>query len=318
MPSENIKGIADRWTPDIEYIGVRIPDKMLIASIITEARGSRSMAQLAEACGVSASTLSRAVNGKMTKPMTVELIKSIAENAETKDPRIFERLARANGLMPKEQYEERDRRGSTQHLSYMEQRRNLETKAQNIIMTELLKRGIPVRLVDWRKAELHSTCGQSLPFDFAIETNLGDGPFLWTFMTIPYTLSEVLGESKAPVGYYLRRAMQNMSGWFIQDAWEPELLNGRLHTFLFVDGSVYLSFEDTVVVAASVNNDFSFVTLDMEKEKVNFEIYLSRKDGFKHELIFDRESVEDGDGSGDIWKISSENDDYYIPDTKGE
>ncbi len=307
METNTPKGLVS-WKPDMEYIGVRIPDKMKIASLINEAKGSRTMAQLAEACNVSASMLSRVVNGKITKPMSVEVIRSIAENAENKSPAFFERLARANGLMPKAQYEEREVRGANSNRSRMEEQREKETKAQNIIMTELLRREIPVKLMNRKDAELHSTCGQSLPFDFAIETDLGDGPLVWSFLIVPFTLGDVLGESNAPVGFYLRRVMQNMSGWFLTDAWEPELLEGRLHTFLFVDGSVYLSFEDTVVIGAKVNTDLSFVTLGMEEEKVNFEIYLNRRDGKEHELVFARTAAKEEDEEEDIWEVSGSTD----------
>lgn len=317
METNTPRGLVT-WKPDMEYIAVRIPDKMKIASLINEAKGSRTMAQLAEACNVSASMLSRVVNGKITKPMSVDVIRSIAENSEDKSPAFFEKLASANGLMPKAQYEEREAQGASMQRSRMEERREQETKAQNIIMTELLKRGIPVKLMNWKDAELHSTCGQSLPFDFAIETNLGNGPLVWSFMIIPYTLGDVLGESHAPVGYYLRRAMQNMSGWFLTDAWEPELLDGRLHTFLFVDGSVYLSFEDTVVIGAKVNTDLSLVTLGMEEERVNFEIYLQRRDGKEHELIFARTEMQEEDEPEDIWDAPDNTDEYLMPGAKGE
>ena len=199
MEPNTPKGIVT-WKPDMEYIAVRIPDKMKIASLVNEAKGDRTIAQLAEACNVSASMLSRVVNGRITKPMSVAVIRSIAENAETRSPSFFEQLARANGLMPKVQYEEREAKGANNNRSRMEERREQETKAQNIIMAELLNRGIPVKLMNWRDAELHSTCGQSLPFDFAIETDLGDGPLVWSFMIIPYTLGEGLGVGNAPVG----------------------------------------------------------------------------------------------------------------------
>lgn len=288
------------WTPDLEYIGVRIPDKMTIAALINDAKGNRTMAQLAEACDVSASTLSRAVNGKITKPMTIELISAIADHAEPKDPRLFEKLVRANGLMPKEIYEARSRSGPS---SRMEERRNLETKAQNIIMTELLNRGIPVKLVDQNEAMVNSSCGQTLPFDFAIQTDIGQGTFIWSFMVIPYFLDEMVDGRMLSLRLFQRRIMQNMSGWFIEDAWEPEKLKRHLHTFLFIDPSVYLHFEDTVVVGAKVNNDFSMVTLDMETEKVNFEIYLSRRDEAEHELIFARKVIETNEGADASWEI---------------
>ena len=306
-----------RWTPEIEYVGVRIPDKMQIASLINEAKGSRTMATFAADCDTSPSTLSRAVNGKITKPMTVELIKNIAEHAEGDTARIFERLVRANGYMPKEQYEAREARGASKNLEFMERKRALETKSQNIIMTELVNRGIPVRLLGKDNRELYSTYGQAMPYDFCIETDLGEGPLKWMFMIVPYTIEDAMGESGAPVGYYLRRAMENMSGWFLTDAWEPELLSGRLLTFLFVDGSVYMSFEDRLIGGPTVNTDISFVTLDMEEEKVKFEIYMSRKDEEKHELVFTRPVMVDDSDENDPWRIPGEDHFFDYPDDKG-
>ena len=50
----------ENWEAIDDYVAARIPDKMLLASILNEAKGNRTMAQLAEACNISASTLSRA------------------------------------------------------------------------------------------------------------------------------------------------------------------------------------------------------------------------------------------------------------------
>lgn len=305
---EEKRVILNEWTPDMEYIGVRIPDKMQIAALLNEAKGERTMAQFAAECQTSASTLSRAVNGKITKPMSIDLIKSIAEHSSEKKMWMFDRLAKANGLMPKEQYEARESIGRARHLEVTERRRAIDTKTRNIIMTELINRGIPVKLLHRDNRELYSSYGLSLPYDFCIETDLGNGPINWMFLIIPYSIEDVLGEGQAPVGYYLRRAMDNMSGWFLTDAWEPEKLKNRLLTFLFVDGSVYMNFEDRLVGGPTVNSDISFVTLDMEKEKVQFEIYMSRKDEKHHEYLFSRPVLADSQENDDPWAISREED----------
>lgn len=303
--------LEQKWNAELEFVSVRIPDKMLIASLINKAKGSRNMAQLAEVCGVSASTLSRAVNGKITKPMPVELIKSISEHAETKDDRFFERLARANGLMPKEEFEVRNVRMSHRSNSLIEERRMLETKAKNIIMNELFLRGIPVKLLSRDTASIHTTYGQRLPYNFAIETDLGKGKCIWSFQIVPYTLPEVLGEGRIPVDFYLRRIMENMSGWFLTDAWEPELLKNRLHSFLFADSSIYLSFEDTLIGGPKLNSDISFITID--DEKVTFEIFMDKKDGYKHDLIFARPIVEvEKRDSDEEWKVADGEEEYMI------
>ena len=298
--------VLEEWTPDLEYIAVRVPDKMLIASILTEARGQRTMAQLAESCGVSASTLSRAVNGKITKPMTVELIKSISMNADPPNHRLFERLVRANGLVPKDVY---DRTSKSPDMDRRQQRRDDETKARNIIMTELMKRGVPVKLVSYQSRPIETDFMLTLPSDFLIETDLGDGPLLWSFEVVPYKMEDTIDDNRIPLRFYTRNTMHNMSGWFLADAWEPEKLEGRLHTFLFLDGTFYTMFEDHLI-GPEVNNDFSFVTLDLEAEKVNFEIYMIRKDNHQHELIFTRPVIDTGSGDedDDPWGISPEHD----------
>lgn len=303
-----------KWTTEEEYVAVRIPDKMLIASILNEARGKRTMAQLADACQISASTLSRAVNGKITKPMTVELIKSIAEHSEHYSATLFERLARANGLMPRKQYEERKESKSKRIYSRLEERRALRTKAQNIIMNELVKRGISVTLVNRRDAEVPSSYGQSMPLDFAVETDLGEGTIKWSFLIIPYTLPDIIGDGRLPVGFFLRQTIQNMSGWFLTDAWAPETLKNRLHTFLFLEGTVYTFFEDSLVCGPEVNSDFSFVTLDMDSEKVNFEIYMRRKDGKMHDSIFARPVVVDNEEQDSAWQIREDAEEYLVSD----
>lgn len=305
------------WNYEEEYVAVRVPDKMLIASILNEAKGSRTMAQLADACNVSASTLSRALNGKMTKPMSIDLIRNIAEHAEPGSDTLFERLARANGLMPKKQFEERKAHVKEKILSKAEERRNLYTKARSIIMNELVKRGLNVKIINRHDAELTSSYGQSMPIDFAIETDLGNGLTKWSFMIIPYTLPEIVGDGSLPAGLFLRRTMQNMSGWFLTDAWEPKALENRLHTFLFVDGSVYVFFEDPLVCGPLVNSDLSFVTLDMEKERVNFEVYMGRKDMKKHELIFARPVIENNEDKDDNWQIREEAEEYMVSERLG-
>lgn len=306
-----------KWNSDEEYVAVRVPDKMLIASILSEARGKRTMAEFADACKVSASTLSRVLNGKLTKPMSIDLIRNIAEHAESTSATLFERLARANGLMPKKQFEENKDRVNEGIFSRIEVRRNLYTKARNIVMNELVKRGLIIKIINQRDADINSSYGQSLPHDFAIETDLGNGLIKWSFLIVPYTISDIVGDGRLPAGIFLRRTVQNMSGWFLTDAWEPESLENRLHTFLFIDSAVYVFFEDPIVCGPLVNSDFSFVTLDMEKEKVNFEIYMGRKDKKKHELIFGRPVIEDYVDKDETWQIHEDAAEYIVSGNLG-
>ena len=88
-----------------EYIQIGLPDTKRLAQMIEEGRGfDRTMAQYADACGVSAATLSRIVNGKITKPVATELIEKLAENSCYSSPLIFENMMAANGMQKKSVY----------------------------------------------------------------------------------------------------------------------------------------------------------------------------------------------------------------------
>ena len=78
-----------------------------------------------------------------------------------------------------------------------------------------------------------------------------------------------------------------------------------------------MSFEDRLIGGPTVNTDISFVTLDMEEEKVKFEIYMSRKDEVKHELVFTRPVMVDDSDEDDLWRIPGEDHFFDYPDDKG-
>lgn len=79
-----------------------------------------------------------------------------------------------------------------------------------------------------------------------------------------------------------------------------------------------MSFEDTVIIGAKVNTDMSFVTLGMEEERINFEIYLQRRDGKEHELVFTRTAMQEEDDPEDIWGVSGNADEDYTSESGGQ
>ena len=90
----------------VEYIQVRTPDIMKIGEYVVKAKGAnRTMAQFAEECGIGASTLSRIANGKIRKPLTEEVIRSIYEHRDEESNITLNAFMRLNGFMEKERYE---------------------------------------------------------------------------------------------------------------------------------------------------------------------------------------------------------------------
>ena len=165
--------------PNQEFVVVRVPDKLALGQLITEIRGERTMAQLAEQCNVSPSTLSRAVNGKMTKPLSQELIKALA--AKSDDPFMLERLVRANGMADAKTCEER-KQMAHDNLSLREERLNTERKVKNIISTELLRRGKKIQYMERLEinGERRSQYGLRWLSSFALVIE-DPKPYIWNF-----------------------------------------------------------------------------------------------------------------------------------------
>ena len=206
--------------PNQEFVVVRVPDKLALGQLITEIRGERTMAQLAEQCNVSPSTLSRAVNGKMTKPLSQELIKALA--AKSDDPFMLERLVRANGMADAKTCEER-KQMAHDNLSLREERLNTERKVKNIISTELLRRGKKIQYMERLEinGERRSQYGLRWLSSFALVIE-DPKPYIWNFAIIPYTMEEQNGH-RPPLPFYNARIMENLSGLFLTDAWEADL-----------------------------------------------------------------------------------------------
>lgn len=284
------------WTPDQEFVQVRVPDKMNIAALLNKAKGDRTMAQLAEACGVSASTLSRAVNGKITKPLTVELIKAIADNSVVGDEGFFEQLMRANGMRLKEDAERMER----SQMRPMEQRREMEIIAKNVISSELLRRGVPLKFVSRTSSrwDIQSDYWLRWTGSFAFEIETEDEKYLWNLLVFPYRFDP--DERRMPPRYLMQRLMDNVSGWFLIDAWEPEKFEDIKNTIVFMDSVFYDMYIDNIL-GAKLNGDFSIMLVGTEDETVHGEIMMPKKNGESKTTLFALPVIDDTGDGDDPW-----------------
>ena len=283
--------------PNQEFIAIRVPDKLALGQLITEVRGERTMAQLAELCNVSPSTLSRAVNGKMTKPLSQELIKTLATNSD--DPYMLERLMRANGMVDAQTFERRKTLAS-ENRDFREERQNTERKVKNIISTELLRRGKKIQYMERLEVngERRSKYGLRWLSNFALLVE-SDKPYIWNFAVIPYTTEEQNGR-RMPLPMYNSRIMDNLSGLFLTDAWEPDVFSNVKNTIVFIDSALYTMNEDRFI-GPEMNNEFSMILLDLESESVKCETYFVQKSDKPHKSIF-AEPIIESDEEEDPWR----------------
>lgn len=85
--------------PFPDYVRISPPNKEKLAELTLRAKGeSRSLTEFANTCGVSASTLSRVINQKTTRPNSDDLIAAIAENADPDSGVTLQDLLEAHGL----------------------------------------------------------------------------------------------------------------------------------------------------------------------------------------------------------------------------
>ena len=174
-----------------EFERVREPDFEALAKVVEEAKGGRTSLDFAALCGVHPSTISRIRDGKMLrKPISDELLVSIAVNAEQNNGEIFRDLLKAHGVEPRRgvtiySYDDLLREKMQQLIyqseSYGVYNGNDSNKLENrvisnaseIILRELYAKGQRIRAMDPKDIAEEASHGVLKPAlcDFAIEVN---------------------------------------------------------------------------------------------------------------------------------------------------
>ena len=65
-----------------DLVQVERPDEQEVASLVQKAKGKRTLKESADLTRISASTLSRIMNGKITRPLSLEIIVRIIWNSK--------------------------------------------------------------------------------------------------------------------------------------------------------------------------------------------------------------------------------------------
>lgn len=259
-----------------EYIQVYEPDKESLAKALSDCRGEkRTMAQFAEATGISAPTLSRILNRNITKPLSIEILKSIYENRAEKCKIELDDLYRANGMLPRE---ERNR-----VLHAREGRRRseeIEEQAQQMIINEILLRGYTIKADIAKGLGGHSGIMAArtdeqrgdlrIWYDFAIIlpelSNLSE----WLFEIVSGPVQSIFGNERSPEAearFRARRILQFKNTIFLVDAWQPERLKGTKFSWVFTDRYVYDAFKE-YLKTAKLNNAMSTILVDLNEKAV--------------------------------------------------
>lgn len=264
-----------------EYVQVRTPDKAALANCVNKAKGpNRTMAQFAEDCQISASTLSRIVNRKITNPLSVDIIIKIFENrAVAEDDYLLDALARANGLHPKDYAERVNARDSFAHKRNEEMSR--ANMMKNIIVAEAVDQGLLVeRVVDMRVVRPGVEAPAIYPrrrIDFSLALKpeqKSSGINLWSFFLYPYAPDTEAEQSMMrDRKYVISNLLDKVSRWFLMDAWYPESLSNMKTSFVFADRELFDGFSEAFR-EAKLNSEMTIILIDMDRYCVQKEIWI--------------------------------------------
>jgi transcriptional regulator with XRE-family HTH domain len=261
-----------------EFQQLRAPDMVALANYVNKAKGpERPMAQFAEDTGIGASTLSRIVNRRITKPLSKEVILKIYEcRANPEDEYLLEALARANGLMPP------DYAARVQSENRMAAKRNAEISRANMmknsIVTSILAAGMPIStILDDRMARLE----REIPAiftryrgDFTVVLRSEEstsGINEWSFFLYPQLLEEDINQR--PDRFIVRMLLDKIKSWLLVDAWYPEEMRHMKFTFAFADERLFDAFKEALSVA-KLNNEMSVILMDRYDYTVLKEVWL--------------------------------------------
>ena len=251
-----------------DFVLVSDPDAEEVASIVMNAKGEeRTMKEFAEATGISAPTLSRIVNGKISKPMSVENMLRIIDKSVEESSANFFALVRANGYISKsEQKAIRDR----QHVRKARQGLQVTVKGlmSLIIKAAFVDRGCAtdVTVLGDNPGGLESMFEHAPKYDFNLKTQYEDDKYDWVFYLLPYSSEDYVTE-RFSVDKLGCQILRELSPIFMTDAWKPELYSDTKITFALIDRDLYKIFYG-YLSQAKFNNRFSICLLNTDTGKV--------------------------------------------------
>lgn len=299
-----------------EYVQDGTVDKAQLSKFLNRLKGAdRSMAQFASDCGdISASTLSRIVNGKISKPLPFETLKMLYDHRDPESHVNFEMLARANGMVPKEDYERIQQRRSMGLR--MEAERRKEEDIKTLICNELFDRGHSIRAMRMsmmlRNSSAHNTSsfGTTASSDFIIKMADRGSKFEWRFVicTMHVETERVRyisdGETsdaesmtdeqiKSRAAFMMSRFLNSYSRNFLIDAWNPGYFENIKYSYVFVDETYYNMFR-LALKDAPFNNEVTTILIDENTHKVVKEEWLNCPQAAGSTSVFD-EHIDERD-----------------------
>ncbi len=288
-----------------EYEVAFEPDKLQLRDLIKKAKGSnRTMAQYAEECGVSASTLSRIANAKINSAVSEELIRSLYEHQDPECDISLDSWMRANGMRRKSDRTRDDFR--YQQMQRMRERRDREVRMERAITNSLTDRGIMLQKMSRQMVRCDQNTRFGLERRSDLTLHMPDGEYFWNFFIYAVRIDEDNPRYKnreIELRQLVRHIVETSSSVFLLDAWDPEIMANEKISFVFPDEDVMNAFIQCLE-GAKVHNKFSVVLMDREGEHVLKEVNLRGEEDTDSLFLRDVVAEEDDWHRGRFGKLT--------------
>lgn len=294
----------------VEYEQYTLMDQAKMASLlINNIKGEkRTMAQLAEESGISASTLSRIASRKVRRPLSLKFLRALAEHSA--DKRVdLDTLARANGMRQKQGYQSEKNMERNRRWRDVKDR---EASIRILISNALVDCGSRVRVSKgWKnikdcEEKERTAFGLSPRWNCIIETDAFEtnGIDYWAIIANPLIVAS--DDPEGSLKYGIRAMGDCCAPVFLSDLWKPELYKDCKITFVFVDEHYYKEFIDAYG-KQKVNAHMSAMLVDLDGNEISEEKPFQRIGGGLCPLLQDIPAVEYSYGRDEIsWSYDSE------------
>jgi len=252
-----------------DLVQVTEPDPEELAEITKRAIGSTPLREFGAKAGVSASTLSRIMNGKITKPLTAETLLNIVVSsvAAAEEPSaLLKELARANGMMSRS-----EQKALHQHLGLRKQRDQLHVSVKRVMSTTLLarlvERGVGLNGdgdddFDVGGGYIKNVTEMGIRYDFRLDVESKSEKYTWVIWAFPQSEDDYSDGNFNP-RQLASQLVRELSPVFLADSWTPDLYSAAKITFCFVDWQLFECFCH-LLNGAKLNNRFSAILIDQE------------------------------------------------------
>lgn len=277
-------------TKQTEYIQVRMVDKKRISEAMATFKGKRTMAQYAEDCGGSAPSFSRIYNGNYSKPLSIELLRTLYEHREEDIPGGFDALVGANGMESREEYIRKKTDDGELH-ERARKLRDAKYSLMTVIENSLFTRGnnvqifqMPNGLEEIQASGTYENNGLYLKYDYCLLLNQSEGTPQWFFVIFPGSPTgrlfaedsdhpsedEIRSSGKYNIVKWINGYAQN----FLLDAWHPEKLNDIKISYVFSNAIHYKEFRE-YLKKVDLNGEVTTILVDENSFEVAKEEWLN-------------------------------------------